>query len=136
MSIAEGVLNLILSLVLVERFGTVGVALGTLLAAILTSAWYTPFYCCKVMSIKFNKYFVEVILKNAIVAAFFIIILALQKRFFYSNGIVELMILFIIDFLIFGSLTYGLALNKLEKTKLREALLKFIKLRSGVNLGD
>jgi len=40
--VLEGILNLVLSLLLVRTFGLLGVAAGTLIAGLLTSAWYLP----------------------------------------------------------------------------------------------
>ena len=47
--ICNATLNIALSLVLSYYFGIVGVALGTLLAATLTSFWYLPFILCRLL---------------------------------------------------------------------------------------
>ena len=46
-SIAEAVLNLVISIVLAQHFGTVGVFLGTLFSSLLTSVWVEPWVLYK-----------------------------------------------------------------------------------------
>jgi O-antigen/teichoic acid export membrane protein len=46
MSLAEAVLNLVLTLLLVKPLGLVGVALGTVIGKTLTTGWYVPYWIC------------------------------------------------------------------------------------------
>lgn len=61
MNCAEGVLNLVFSLVLVRSFGVLGVALGTLIAAFLIRALVQPYAVCKVSGIDFKHYLTFVV---------------------------------------------------------------------------
>jgi O-antigen/teichoic acid export membrane protein len=47
----EGVVNLSLSIYLAQEIGMIGVALGTLVAGALTSAWYFPLKTCRLLSV-------------------------------------------------------------------------------------
>jgi O-antigen/teichoic acid export membrane protein len=47
----EGVINLCLSIYLAREIGMIGVALGTLVAGALTSAWYFPLKICRLLSV-------------------------------------------------------------------------------------
>ncbi len=47
----EGVVNLSLSIYLAQEIGMIGVALGTLVAGALTSAWYFPRKICRLLSV-------------------------------------------------------------------------------------
>ena len=47
LSIIEAGLNLIISIVLVKQFGTVGVFIGTMISMLITSAWIEPFLIYK-----------------------------------------------------------------------------------------
>jgi O-antigen/teichoic acid export membrane protein len=53
---AEGILNLAFSLVLARRFGIVGVAMGTLIAALLVRIIVQPWWVCKVTKLHYGTY--------------------------------------------------------------------------------
>ena len=54
--LADGALNLILSLLLVKPFGMVGVAMGTLIPLMGVKLVIQPLHVCKVMSIRYSEY--------------------------------------------------------------------------------
>lgn len=55
-SLAEGFLNLGVSLILVQRYGILGVAIGTLVAAVIVRVIVLPWWMCKVSKISFPVY--------------------------------------------------------------------------------
>src|ERR1700691_1009645 len=55
-NLAEGLLNLGVSLILVRRYGILGVALGTLVAAIVLRIIVQPWWMCKVTDISYSMY--------------------------------------------------------------------------------
>jgi O-antigen/teichoic acid export membrane protein len=68
----EAVLNLALSILLVQRLGVFGVALGTLVAGALTNGWVAPLTACRVLGIGPAAYARDTILPSlfpALVAA-------------------------------------------------------------------
>ncbi|QLY79121.1 lipopolysaccharide biosynthesis protein [Clostridium intestinale] len=127
LAVIEAILNLILSLILVNRIGVLGVVLGTLIASLLTSAWFTPYYCCKILGINFKRYFIDVILKNIILAFLFTMLIFIQKQFINIDVFWKLISCFAFNFIIFLILSYGIAFNKIEKSKLKEMYNKVIK---------
>lgn len=56
MSVVEAALNLVLSLWWVRRYGLVGVAAGTVVAGLLTSAWYVPVVVCRAVALRGADY--------------------------------------------------------------------------------
>lgn len=54
--LAEAVLNLGASLVLVKQYGLIGAALGTAIGKTLTSAWLTPLLVCRSINITLRHY--------------------------------------------------------------------------------
>jgi O-antigen/teichoic acid export membrane protein len=52
LTIIEGVSNLVLSIILVRRFGIFGVALGTAIPMLVIKIFVQPFYVCKVIGIR------------------------------------------------------------------------------------
>ncbi len=103
----EAIVNLVLSLLLVVKYGLVGILIATTISMLITTFWYMPYYIYKkVLNISCIKYFI----KYFIVALFTIMIsLILSKLATFINinnilswillaiiyGIVLLLILFI-----------------------------------------
>jgi O-antigen/teichoic acid export membrane protein len=56
MNLAEGVINLICSLVLVRFFGILGVALGTLIGALAIRIAIQPWWVCKAVGLRYGEY--------------------------------------------------------------------------------
>lgn len=56
MSLAEAALNLVLSLLFVKTYGIVGVAVGTVAAAVATSNWYVIRVVCRELQMSFWSY--------------------------------------------------------------------------------
>lgn len=61
-AIGAGVLNLALSFLLVHPLGVAGVALGTMLAQLLTNNWYAPYYAMRAFGVPVRPYLREVAL--------------------------------------------------------------------------
>lgn len=55
-SLAEGVTNLLLSIILVRRIGVIGVALGTLIPSMITSFFFWPRYLCRLIHMSTAEY--------------------------------------------------------------------------------
>jgi len=58
----EGASNLLLSLVLVRSYGLVGVALGTLIPAVMIQGFLQPIFVCRVLEISLGAYLRQVML--------------------------------------------------------------------------
>lgn len=83
-SIAEAAINLILSLILVKRFGVSGVLFATYIASLLTSFWYYPYYIYnKVFGGEYKKHYLKYYLKY-ILAYILSIALALIGSYLYN----------------------------------------------------
>jgi O-antigen/teichoic acid export membrane protein len=50
-AVGEGVLNLLLSLVLVRHLGAFGVALGTLIAQVFFTGWFLPWWAMRALKL-------------------------------------------------------------------------------------
>ena len=64
---AEGATNLILSIILIRRYGVVGVAVGTLVPALLFQGVLQPFIVCRSLQISLAGYWREVLLRPLLV---------------------------------------------------------------------
>ena len=64
---AEGVANLVMSIVLVRSYGLIGVAIGTLVPAVLFEGILQPYFVCRSLQISLKRYCQKVLLRPAIV---------------------------------------------------------------------
>lgn len=55
-ALSAGVINIALSILLAKHIGVVGVALGTLLAQLVTNNWYVPFYVLRHLRISWREH--------------------------------------------------------------------------------
>lgn len=56
MSLGEGVINIALSIFLVQKMGIIGVALGTMIPIVLIKFFVQPFYACKIIGLSKLSY--------------------------------------------------------------------------------
>lgn len=62
----EGVLNLILSLILVRYYGIYGVALGTAIPMILIKLFVQPIYVCRLINVSLIEYYLDTLFLSTI----------------------------------------------------------------------
>lgn len=68
-AIGSGVLNIVFSLLLVQHLGLLGVALGTMLAQLLTNNWFTPIFTLRSFGIDWLRYVRMVLLPALLTGA-------------------------------------------------------------------
>lgn len=56
-NVIEGVINLVLSIVLVRYWGLTGIAVGTMVASIVVNGWLFPVMCCRVTETSVRMYY-------------------------------------------------------------------------------
>jgi O-antigen/teichoic acid export membrane protein len=76
-ALAGGVLNIIISLVLVQHLGLLGVALGTMIAQMLTNNWYAPYVTLVHFEIPILDY-----MKNTLLPITFTLLASLAFNYF------------------------------------------------------
>ena len=84
-NLAEAAINLGLSLLLVVRFGVLGVALGTVIAMALTSLWYVPYLACRETQSSFRTYLFSTVVGPACLAALTAVVIALLESVINSS---------------------------------------------------
>jgi O-antigen/teichoic acid export membrane protein len=77
----EGIVNLLLSILLVRRYGIVGVALGTLIPMVISTAFIQPVYVCRVARIDYFEYLRRIGRTLAIAVGSLVLPLLLSVRF-------------------------------------------------------
>ena len=121
MNAAEGVLNLIFSLMLVRHYGIVGVALGTLIAALLTRIFVQPWMVCKVTAIDFQLYLARTI--RALGAGLLATLVVLVPGWWLARPSYAMLVAdALLVTVFFGGITFLLALETSERDLLCNAL--------------
>jgi O-antigen/teichoic acid export membrane protein len=84
----EGLSNLALSVILVRSYGLIGVALGTLIPAIVFQGILHPFFVCRILHISLGTYCRRVLLRPAVVLlTVFPIVLTLSRSHDFSRWV-------------------------------------------------
>jgi O-antigen/teichoic acid export membrane protein len=83
---AEGVSNLVISLALIRSYGLVGVALGTLIPAILFEGLLQPVLVCRSLQITLRTYCREVLLRPLLAALVLVPLLVTLKLLTYAQN--------------------------------------------------
>lgn len=112
---AEGIANLVLSIILVKKYGLMGVALGTAIPMIIIKLFIQPVFTCRVIKLSIWKYYfkvlIPVIFKSGVILIFF--------WFMVKNLIVadyfKLLGLILANIILFGASIYFLGLNNAER---------------------
>jgi O-antigen/teichoic acid export membrane protein len=86
----EGIVNLLLSILLVRRYGIVGVALGTLVPMTLSSVIIQPIYVCRMAGIDYFEYVRRTGRTLAIVVGSLVLPVLLSVRFAVPDYIILL----------------------------------------------
>jgi O-antigen/teichoic acid export membrane protein len=79
--VLEGVLNLVLSLWWVRRYGIGGVALATFVSMAVTTAWYVPWYALREAGVALRGYLARAIVPGVVAAVPTLVVLFALHRF-------------------------------------------------------
>lgn len=101
-SVAEGAINLILSILLVRHYGIVGDALGTAIPLSCTTILFMPWYACKMFGVRVasflkHAYTVPLLATIPLIAA-----LLLEQRWFVPHHLSQLLLHLVIAWGVYG----------------------------------
>jgi len=103
--LVEGIVNIILSVLLVRPYGIVGDAIGTGAPLAATAIFFLPAHVCRRLQIRLSLYLREAYLLPLIVCTPVVLVLLLMKQWFVPHGYLQLM-----THLGVAGAVYGLAL--------------------------
>jgi O-antigen/teichoic acid export membrane protein len=89
-ALTEGVVNIVLSMLLVRPYGIVGDAIGTAAPLAATTLCFLPWHLCRQLQIRMSMYLREAYLLPLIVCAPVVIVLLLMKQWFVPHDYVQL----------------------------------------------
>ncbi len=128
----EGVANLLLSLLLVRKYGMLGVALGTMIPMVITKLFVQPVYVCRAADLDFPEYVRSMGRSLAVIAGSLVIPLLLSVRF----AAPDYKALFVVGLL--SAISYGLSVwffefSPSEMRSLERAIWPRLAARRGAN---
>lgn len=104
-TLAEGISNLILSILLVRPYGIVGDAMGTAIPLTCSMVFFMPGHLCRQLGIRLRTYLREAFVLPLLVSAPLVLALLLMRRWFVAHNYWQLGIQLLI-----GGMVYGLGL--------------------------
>ena len=104
-TLAEGISNLILSILLVRPYGIIGDALGTAIPLTCSMVFFMPGHLCKQLGIRLWTYLREAFVLPMVVSAPLVVALLLMRRWFVAHNYWQLGIQLLV-----GGIVYGLGL--------------------------
>lgn len=121
-NIIEGLLNLIISLILVQYYGLFGVALGTAIPMFFIKLFIQPLYVCRVNGISWRMYFLETLGFTAGKTLFPVIIYWLFIRKYLNADYVNILFIASIQTLLFIPVFIFGILSQEQRKKMFDSL--------------
>lgn len=120
-TLAEGAVNLFLSVWWARKYGLLGVALGTAVPLIASKVLVQPWYALRDLSISWWRYFRQGLARPLVAGGlFFVISWFLTNRFSMSWNMIGLALTCAGQTILFAALTYLIGLSKIDKSTVRE----------------
>lgn len=89
-TLIEGIVNIVLSVLLVRPYGIVGDAIGTAAPLAATAIFFLPWHLCRQLQIRMSMYLREAYLLPLMVCAPMVIALLLMKQWFVPHNYLQL----------------------------------------------
>lgn len=115
MSMAVSIINLILSIILVQKWGIVGVALGAAIPQVLFHGIFVPWVTLKTLNLTAWSYLKQTYLPSVIPTVVLFATLFYLQGFNYPDGYFELLLIAFIGTMFYLILVYYIMLNSNEK---------------------
>jgi len=104
-ALAEGVANLVLSIILVQRYGIMGDAIGTAIPLTCSMIFFLPLHLCRLLGLKLRTYLYRTFVFPLALCIPLIAALLLMRRWFVPHRLSQLLV-----HLVVASAVYGVAL--------------------------
>ncbi|MFA5090341.1 MAG: oligosaccharide flippase family protein [Candidatus Omnitrophota bacterium] len=119
----EGVANLILSLILVRKFGLMGVALGTAIPMIIVKIFIQPIYTCKIIQLSVKDYYLQIFGKIVVISLTIMVFFWLIVNDFIIPTYLRLFLLFISGLILTFSGIFYLGFTRVERKYFQRIIL-------------
>lgn len=122
-TLIEGLANLILSIILVNYYGIIGVALGTAIPCFFTRIFIQPIYASKIIGISMKFYIVNLLIKPLCSC---VIVYIIINYSFQNFNITSLYVLFfkgVMTISLYCFISYFIFLDKTSKSLIKEMFM-------------
>ncbi len=103
--LAEGISNLILSIILVRHYGILGDAIGTAIPLACSMIFFLPRHLCNLLGIKLRTYLSQAFLLPLLLSVPLVACLLLMRRWYIPHHLPDLLVQLVI-----GGVVYGIGL--------------------------
>ena len=124
--LAEAAVNLTLSILLLRRYGVIGVAIGTCIPQLCTNLFFLPEHLCRLLGMRLRIFVSQTYLAPALLSIPLIGTLLLMRHFFVAHTYLELAAQLVAGGVVYGA---GLLWFLLTKEQLGLELRKFVRFR-------
>jgi O-antigen/teichoic acid export membrane protein len=115
MSMVVSILNLVLSIALIQKLGIIGVAIGAVVPQVIFNGLYVPWLTLNTLKLSKWYYFKHTYLVSIIPSLIILFVLILFRKINYPENYFELFSLALVGSLIYLIAVYGFMLNKGER---------------------
>lgn len=110
-TVIEGIINVILSILLVFKYGIYGVALGVAIPSLITKLIIQPVYCCRILKIDWATYMLQVLVKPLLVAGFVVWLIEGSELMFHATSYMQLILKSFLAILLYAVGSYIFCLD-------------------------
>lgn len=122
-NLAEGITNLVLSLILVKKYGLLGVAIGTAIPMIIIKLFIQPVFTCKAIKLDIKKYYFGILVPAILNSSVVLIVLWFTAKSFISADYFNLAALILGFIVLFSGCIFLLGFNSLERNYFKKIIL-------------
>lgn len=126
-ALTEGVLNLVLSIILIRLLGLPGVAIGTLIPNVCVGLFFNIPQTLRFLKIPLHQYFIQALSCNFIFLVVGIMIVFPMYHFFYPSTIWVLLIHIFVYSTIFLALYYRFGLKQDEQIRINQFVSHYLR---------
>ena len=122
----EGVANLVLSIVLVRRYGLMGVALGTAIPMVIIKLFVQPVYTCRIIKLDIRKYYFEVLATALFKASTVLLVFWFLIKSFIFPDYFNLAVFIVMAILLFVVYIFYLGFENHERSYFKKVVFNSI----------
>ena len=98
----EGIVNIILSVILIRPFGIIGDALGTAIPLTCTTLYFMPRHLCRVLKVRVGTFLIEAYALPIMLCVPLLVALLLMRRWFFAHNYWQVGLQIIISLVPYG----------------------------------
>lgn len=119
----EGIANLVLSVILVRKYGLIGVALGTAIPMIIIKLFVQPVYTCRIIKLDIREYYLDILVPTILNSGIIFIIFWLLFKGLIVPNYLSLLVLISSIIVFFIACAFFLGFKAAERGYFKKVIL-------------